>query len=244
VRDPNIVKQIYPDYGSRLNWLFHRILFFILPRQTLAPLRDELHLLRVRLQSLVQRPPDAANQKHLLVNIGAGPLGRDGWINIDGWMNPGITFVHDCRHGIPLANNAARAIYAEHFLEHIDYIEDVPVFLHECLRILEPGGVLRIIVPDAEKYLDAYATPGWDKMRLLQKEPSFTKMEIVNEIFRGGGCGILHRYAYDFETIDKVLTKAGFREIRKLSFGLSALPELAIDHPNRAHESLYVEAMK
>jgi hypothetical protein len=69
-----------------------------------------------------------------------------------------------------------------------------------------------------------------------------TKMEVVNEVFRGGGGR--HKFAYDYETLESLLKRAGFRGISRKTFGESDLAELAIDRQHHARESLYVEAAK
>ena len=55
-------------------------------------------------------------------------------------------------HGLRCSTREAR--------EHIEPREELPRFLGDCHRALEPGGVLRIIVPDAERYLQAYCQGG------------------------------------------------------------------------------------
>jgi predicted SAM-dependent methyltransferase len=117
--------------------------------------------------------------------------------------------------------------------------------------VLQPGGVIRIIVPDAEKYIRAYCAEGWEeliKVRPLRPDHTDdfgsrfnTKMEVVNAVFR---MYIDHKYAYDFPTLEFLLRRYGFDEIQKRGFGKSALLELCIDNPDRASESLYVEAVK
>jgi hypothetical protein len=52
------------------------------------------------------------------------------------------------------------ASFTEHFLEHLDYYEEAPRFLDGMpSRLCEPGGLLRVIVPDGGKYLHAYGDP-------------------------------------------------------------------------------------
>ncbi len=63
--------------------------------------------------------------------------------------------VHDIRNGIPAAANSVDAVYHSHTLEHIDR-DVVPVFQAEVLRVLRPGGVQRIVVPDLELVARAY----------------------------------------------------------------------------------------
>jgi predicted SAM-dependent methyltransferase len=57
--------------------------------------------------------------------------------------------VHDLRKGIPAADNSVDAVYHSHTQEHIDR-EVIPAFFAEILRVLRPGGVHRIVVPDLE----------------------------------------------------------------------------------------------
>jgi SAM-dependent methyltransferase len=63
--------------------------------------------------------------------------------------------VHDLRKGIPVAEQSADAVYHSHVLEHIDR-EAVPKFFGDISRVLRPGGVHRIVVPDLERYARAY----------------------------------------------------------------------------------------
>lgn len=163
-------------------------------------------------------------------------------MNVDGARLPGVTCVFDSRTGLPFPDNSARAIFSEHFLEHIDYSTDAPRFLSGCARVLMPAGILRLVVPDAEKYLKAYLSPGWDEMRKLRRCDTFaTKMEVLNEVFRQG---IQHKFAYDYETLESLLLRCGFRQVKRKEYGQSDLDVLGIDQQSRAAESLYVEATK
>jgi predicted SAM-dependent methyltransferase len=129
-------------------------------------------------------------------------------------------------------------------MEHLDYDEEAPMFLAECRRVLEPGGSVRIVVPDGRKYVLAYADGGWDALRsfspLLEEWHGFrSPMEVVNAHFRQAG---QHRFSYDFETLCLLLERSGFEDVRQCAFGESRVAELAIDDAGRASESLYVEA--
>jgi predicted SAM-dependent methyltransferase len=192
------------------------------------------------------------NATGLLLNLGCGHKGRPGWVNVDSSGFPGVDVVFDCRKRLPFPDCSAQGIFTEHFVEHLDYTEEVPCFLAECHRVLSPGGVLRIIVPDAEQYLRAYVEDGWDRAVQLRRldeahvDPGFgcryhTKMELVNMVFRQNG---EHRFAYDFETLSVVLKTSGFATALRQAFNQSIMSELCIDTERRATESLYVEAVK
>lgn len=113
--------------------------------------------------------------------------------------------------------------------------------LKEFYRMLKPGGVLRIIVPDGELYLDLYQKNKVDKnVRLPLSENEPTAIYSVNRIFREHE----HKFIYDYETYRLLLEKVGFKNIYKRSFGVGSDQRLLIDKKEHAIESLYVEAMK
>ena len=55
----------------------------------------------------------------------------------------------DLSRGIPFGEETFDVLYHSHLLEHIDR-EDAPDFVVECYRVLKPGGVIRVVVPDLE----------------------------------------------------------------------------------------------
>ena len=185
------------------------------------------------------------------MNIGPGLLGKPGWVNVDVSKGPNVNCLYDCRKSLPFPDESVKGIFCEHFFEHIDYTEEVPYFLSECHRVLKGGGILRLIVPDAEKYLRAYCKGDWDevsKIRPLDAERSDfyhrcqynTIMELINVMFRQGH---EHKFAYDFETLRFVLDRYGFSAVRQ-EYGQYLNSDLCLDQASRASESLYVDARK
>ena len=67
----------------------------------------------------------------------------------------GNLMVHDLRKGIPFESGSIDAVYHSHVLEHIDR-DGIDGFLAEIKRVLKPGGVHRIVVPDLEPLLRGY----------------------------------------------------------------------------------------
>jgi predicted SAM-dependent methyltransferase len=225
--------------------------FPFVPRHTYLPLLHELRMAWRRIGT-GREVKKFRNARDLRLNIGCGSCGKPGWINVDIDASSGVNCVWDCRKSLPFPDGSAKCIFTEHFVEHLDYSEEIPYFLSECYRVLEPRGVIRIIVPDAEKYLRGYCRGGWDELsKVRQLGPNLTdgvygskyntRMELVNVIFRQY---FEHKFAWDYETMEFVLQRYGFSTVRHQCFGESLLPELVIDMPERASESLYVEAMK
>src|SRR5688572_16095375 len=60
------------------------------------------------------------NRKNLLVNIGAGETGKEGWINVDLFYSEGVNCLWDCRRSLPFDNNSVKILFTEHFFEHLD----------------------------------------------------------------------------------------------------------------------------
>lgn len=79
------------------------------------------------------------------INLGCGPVFIDSpaWANFDFVAASGVQKA-DLLGRLPLPDNTARLVYSSHFLEHIPKPQ-VESFLRECFRVLEPGGVIRLI---------------------------------------------------------------------------------------------------
>jgi SAM-dependent methyltransferase len=56
---------------------------------------------------------------------------------------------------LPFDDNSFSGILASHFFEHFN-AQDAANIMEECLRILEPGGVLLVSVPDASYFRRVY----------------------------------------------------------------------------------------
>jgi predicted SAM-dependent methyltransferase len=89
------------------------------------------------------------------VNLGCGERIHPDWINIDlRAQKPGV-LEHDLAGGIPLSSNSADAVYSAAMLEHLRR-QDVTQVLKETYRVLKPGGILRVGVPDLEELCRLY----------------------------------------------------------------------------------------
>jgi SAM-dependent methyltransferase len=139
------------------------------------------------------------------------------------------------RRGIPFGDKTFDGVYHSHLLEHIDR-EDALAFLVECYRVLRPGGVIRVVVPDLEKWANAYAQSlsirsvdncieeheevvGSLLVQLVQRGPTTRKMQKpmvrwLERVLLGDSAkvGWQHRWMYDRLTLKALLGKAGFEE--------------------------------
>lgn len=163
--------------------------------------------------------------------------------------------VHDLRRGIPCPDQSADAVYHSHVLEHIDRNLSDPsrdpalLFIRECRRVLKPGGVLRIVVPDLEcacrNYLDhtdacerdASAIAGHDRLvfhilgqEVLREAPGSASQRpsqrLLENLLLGDARrrGQTHQWEYDRFNLEHLLRRAGFSDIRAADYRTSAIP--------------------
>src|SRR5688572_13614475 len=92
---------------------------------------------------------------HKLLNVGCGGHFHPAWTNLD--LNAATPDVlkHDLREGLPFPADYFDAVYHSHVLEHLAR-DEASRFLAGCYRVLRPGGVLRVVVPDLEAIARLY----------------------------------------------------------------------------------------
>lgn len=171
------------------------------------------------------------------LNVGCGRNRKDGWVNID--LSEEADLQLDLREPLPFAENTASIIYSEHFFEHLEYPDQALGFLRESMRILRPGGLFSVGVPDTEGPLKSYASGDDAYFQDVRQHwhPAWcnTRMHNLNYHFRQRG---QHKYAYDFETLAQILGEVGFVSVARRPFN----PDL--DDARRGPGTIYVDARK
>lgn len=224
-----------------------RLALFLFSHRLLAIARWDVHFIGVRLKNFVtaqQRQVTkfaATRDLPVLLNLGSGPRGKNDrhWVNVDGFSDRNVHFVLDFSRRLAFADATFDGAFSEHVFEHFT-LEDAQKLASEIVRILKPGGTLRVIVPDAETIMREYFED--PQALLMRRAPAATPAEAVNSYFRQN---YEHQFLYDHETLSKMLIDAGFAKVNRLAFATSSsgMP-IAIDDPKYKWESLYVEAVK
>lgn len=146
-----------------------------------------------------------------LLHIGCGRTPLSGWVNIDIQALPGVDVVADVTKGLNFQD--CRAVFAEHFLEHLT-IEEALAFLLEVHRVLEPGGWLRLSTPNLDWVLSTLHRPQYSR-------PGRTRIALaLNRSFYGWG----HRFLWSQPLLEEALASCGFAELRTCAYGASSLP--------------------
>ena len=196
-------------------------------------------------------------------HLGCGIIFLKNYLNIGFWTNleqnklyanpngvaDTVLLNFDLTNGIPASDNSLEVVYHSHMLEHLTNNEGIE-FLRECNRVLQPGAIMRLLVPDLEnfskKYIegddfffDAYRKEALDNDRNLYP----TRGAIFMGMLHNHG----HKMGYDFETLQYVLKQTGFTNVKKTMFQesqLTDIQEIEPYAPLRAAESLCIECIK
>lgn len=172
------------------------------------------------------------------LQLGSGGNRIPGWINSD--IDPRAEMIAILGWPLPFRRASLQRIYMEHVLEHVSYSTAVR-FLAEARRVLEPGGVIRIAVPDLEDLCRGYLLDDWRQRFDWVKWPQFafiqTRAQMLNMGFRWWG----HSHLYDREEMARVLREAGFREFEFVERGASRHEDLR-GLETRLDSTLVVEA--
>ena len=204
-----------------------------------ATARRALGLARRRKQ--VARYLAAHDERKL--QLGAGEHPRDGWLNTD-LHDYRLGHVYlDVRRRFPLPEESFDVVYSEHMLEHLTY-EQGQRCLRECLRVLRPGGRIRIATPSLERLAALYdgQQTRYVEWAVETLEPETTAPlpgVVINNFFRSWG----HRFIYDPQTLRHALTEAGFVDVEERPVG--ELEQHLAEHPEfNEYETIVLEARK
>lgn len=158
----------------------------------------------------------------LMLNIGCGKRLLPGFVNID--IIKLADLRHDVTKGIPYKDHSVDYIFSEHFLEHISQRQGL-IFLRECRRVLKPGGVVRISMPDLDSLVGRYANKEWRSdgdMFRLGFEWVDNRCEMLNIAMREWG----HRWVYNEEELKRVGELSGLEVRGRMAWGESDISDL------------------
>lgn len=220
-------------------------------------------------------PDDQTASGPVILNLGCGTKTSEHCVNVDysmymllrqnTWALPlvapivgadrveriqamrGTMVRQNLKNGLPFAAGFADAVYHSHVMEHIPR-DAVVGFQKEILRVLKPGGIQRICLPDLEQLVREYSRslaaddrtidaarrhddsvaamfeqcvrdmPGGSKGR--------TGLRVFAETLLLGDArarGETHRWMWDRVNIRSVLSDAGFTDIEVRSWNESAI---------------------
>lgn len=105
-------------------------------------------------------PPPSIEDFPRDLHLGCGGRRAEGFCNVDITPQESVDIVDSVVTLEKFPDDYASSIYACHVLEHFSHTEAVEV-LSTWLRVLQPGGTIRISVPDIDKIVKIYVK-NWD----------------------------------------------------------------------------------
>jgi predicted SAM-dependent methyltransferase len=171
---------------------------------------------------------------------GCGENVVPGWINADRHVRPGVAIARDIREGLPLESGSIDYIVSIHALQDLPYFDVVPA-LAELRRLLVPGGVVRLGLPDMDRAIAAYLRDDRDYFYVPDSDSATTAGKMIVQLTWYGDSRIM--FTYDFAR--EMLLKADFRAVTRCAYRETVSPFaeiVALD--NRERETLFIEAEK
>lgn len=151
--------------------------------------------------------------------------------------------------GLPVRPGSCVAVYSSHVLQDLTLVQ-ARVALRQTWRLLEPGGVYRLVVPDLRTAVDRY-------LQLVQSGDALAAYQFVRETKSGSetptalraklaaAWGSRQQWMWDFASLAHELRGAGFTAVRRCQLGDAVDPTFAdVEDPGRFAEALAVEAVR
>jgi SAM-dependent methyltransferase len=203
------------------------------------------------------------------LNLGCGPNAPAGWLNVDGswnaWLSnhvylrktlraigvlgknsPGAQWnvrplVHDLTKRLPFEDNTVSVIYGAHVLEHL-YLADAQRLLGECKRVLRPGGVIRLVVPDLRSMVASYlknknggspsaaekiAAADQLNENLGFRSAAPPKGNFLFQFYSLWKDFHHHKWMYDADSLVRYMESAGFAAVSEKGYLQSEIPGIA-----------------
>ena len=222
--------------------------------------------LRLHAADTAAGPNLAADRLHL----GCGLNAPADWLNVDGSMQavfarkprlknalvtlriypraqaaiewPANILRLDLRRPLPFPDGRYRAVYSSHTFEHL-HRQEALALARECCRVLVPGGVCRVVVPDLGAIIERYR-----QRHAGADAPDGAGDQLMEEMLvhppapAPGALGLYHRllgfhqhkWMYDARSMSGLLREAGFAEVTPRPCLEGNLPGLAeIEDPRR-----------
>ncbi len=211
--------------------------------------------------------------KMIYINYGCGLSAPDEWHNFD--ASPtlklqrlplvGILFKKvlkprfpsnikygDIIIGLPKINdNSVDGVYCSHVLEHLAYNEMIKA-IENTYKILKPGGIFRLVMPDFENLIDSYLERKKQKnsdasiifmrntgMALENRQKSIKA--VLSEVLGNSR----HQWLWDEAATIQQLKEAGFSHIRRCEYNDSKDPLFKlVENIDRFKGAIALEAIK
>ena len=203
------------------------------------------------------------------LNLGCGDRVVDGWTNVDYALGARLTRVpllgainrklrifsvewdsrivlHDLLTRFPWPDSSAVVAYSSHTLEHFNKAAG-RAFLTECHRVLQRGGIIRIVVPDLHVIVADYVEGRLradDVVEALEVLPVHARSAVKNKFARFTQSPHTHKCMYDTQRLVEILNEIGFTATSRAAFDSDIDDIRVIEREERTWRAVIVEGRK
>lgn len=201
------------------------------------------------------------------LNLGCGSQLPKGWVNVDYALGARLARmplfravnkrlrlfrmewddsiqIHDLTKPFPWPNDSVDTVYSSHTLEHMSR-EQGQEFLRQCHRVLRPGGIIRIVVPDLSSVVKRY---------LGGELAAENFVEELGVLYLDSGGRVKNRLApfiqyphkcmYDTPALERSMTSVGFmaRSCGAFDSDIDGIRDIEME--SRTRDAVIVEGVK
>ena len=116
-----------------------------------------------------------------------------------------------------IRDNQFDAVYNSHIIEHLDFY-DVTKAIKEFLRVLKPGGLIKMITPNLKSIAAKIADGGLLDTVYLSPAGPITALDMLYghraSVLHGGTDFMRHKTGFTKESFEKILLDAGIEEFK------------------------------
>jgi predicted O-linked N-acetylglucosamine transferase (SPINDLY family)/predicted SAM-dependent methyltransferase len=153
-------------------------------------------------------PSTAAPKEFIRLHIGGSEV-KPGWTLMNRHAKPGVDVVGDGSDLSMFANHSVAEIYAPFVYQRFGFRRELPNALLEAFRVLIPGGVLRLCVPNLENIAKLFSEAKLETQHCYQLTTLLYGEQLDENDF--------NRSAWAFEPLAQMLDLMGFRKIESLA---------------------------
>lgn len=152
---------------------------------------------------------EANTMQSIYLNLGCTDHPRQGFFNID-LDDTGADLRYIPGQALPWERGTVPGIYSAHLLERLERNQGIRL-LHECRRVLQPGGVLRLVGTDLKALVDDYLND-----RVQAEAPGIGSSERLNRALRQ------RAWIYDAAELTRIARMVGLEPVPGVLAGSSS----------------------